>query len=210
MHSHKNSSPALPWPQRLIILSIVGFCLIGSYVFTAYPAPTTMSSPGGLMDIGHQLISPLHLLAPTIGPWIWWTGSLLLNLLYAGFLIYALCYGRGIRILLALALAAFLHGLCWHLTLLPPPPDILWQFPITNLEPARINDFWFSGHVAAIMVLAWFISAHCRYWGLLAWLIVGIMIWLVLATRVHYSIDVAGAFFVSYCLFDWCRRLPLP
>ncbi len=157
-----------------------------------------------LEDLGHMLISPLdQIFSYTVASRIWWAGSILMESCFAVAILAILFWGKGMRLGIGLALIALLHGLLWHLTIMPIPSHILWKFPDPTGEIAMPEDFWFSGHVAYVTLIA-LVAGGCALWlRVLAWLLVVLIILLVLSTRTHYSIDVAGAIFVGYSIYKF-------
>jgi len=161
-----------------------------------------------LYDLGHQLVPPLtQLVGHKVAVWIWWLGSMLMEVCFATVILAILFSGKGMRLGVGLAVIALFHSLFWHLTVLPIPSNILWQFPVPTGEIAMPEDFWFSGHVCYVTLIALSAVNRPLWVRLLAWLFVILVIFLVLATRTHYSIDVAGAVFVAYSIYKFLQSV---
>ncbi len=110
--------------------------------------------------------------------------------------------GRGIRLGICLYVAYFLHWLCLHATRLPPPDDMVWQFPtgVFTLGKPYPGDFWFSGHTANAVLIALATGGQSTWIRVLAWANVAFQILLVLSMRAHYTIDILGGILVAYAL----------
>jgi hypothetical protein len=157
----------------------------------------------GVEDIGHYLVpSMLHLAGRTSTEYAFWLGTLPLELFFGAIALVVLFTGRGMRLGICLYVAYFLHWLFLHATTLPPPDDIVWQFPtgvLTFGKPYE-HDLWFSGHTANAVLIALATRGSRSWIRGLAWGHVAFQILLVLSTRTHYTIDVLGGVFVAYSL----------
>lgn len=77
------------------------------------------------------------------------------------------------------------------------------------------NDLFFSGHVSKLMMLSLlFYGLGSRWWGRAYALLTIFMVWAVLASHIHYTIDVIGALGITptiywLCQYAW-RRMRLP
>jgi hypothetical protein len=177
----------------LYVLSIV----LGSYVIPGY------RHASGVEDLGHRIVPSLDLmLGRETAQYVFWIGTLPLELFFLGIVIAVLVTGRGMRLGLCLYVAYFLHWLFLPATTLPPPDHSVWRFPdgVFTLGRPYEKDFWFSGHTANAVLIA-LATAGSRPWlQWLAWILAGFEILLVLSTRTHYTIDVLGGIFVAYTL----------
>ena len=162
-----------------------------------------------LDDIGHRLVpSLMSLFGEKAATWIWWLGTVSVELCVAVVVLTIAFTGRAIRLGIGLSLICFLHCLLWHITILPIPDDLVWKFPFRAGETPKPNDFWFSGHVANSTLLALYASGQKRGWvKVVSWLYVAFIVWLVLAARTHYSIDIISAFFVAVIVYYITRKL---
>ena len=189
------------WSRAVAIAMIAFFILLSkSFMHLSDHAPIYHLS---LFDIGHKLIPPLDkVFSYETAEWIWWFGSMSMEAVFAVALLSIVFSGKGIHLGFALAIGVLLHSIFWHATILPLPNNILWQFPIPTGEIPKPDDFWFSGHVAYTVMLALAASGQKLWIRLLCWAYVLAIVLLVLSTRVHYTIDVIGSFFVAYTVYD--------
>jgi len=165
-----------------------------------------LSAPGhrhasGIVDLGHHVVPALiDLVGEHRAEWVWWLGTLPLELFFVVIAGVVLLTGKSARLALCLYAMYALHWLCILLTTLPAPDQIVWRFPdgILTLGNPTPRDLWFSGHVANAFVIA-LATRGARPWvRAIAWGLVAFQIVLVLSTRTHYSIDVVGGLFVGY------------
>jgi PAP2 superfamily C-terminal len=188
--------------RRIIAVSVMlvlyGLAVgLGAYSFPAY------RNASGVDDLGHLVVPPL---LPIMGrettQYIFWLGTLPLELFFAAIVLVVLFTGRGIRLGICLYVAYFLHWLFLHATSLPPPDHSVWQFPegVFTLSRPYMNDFWFSGHTANAALIALATRGRRLWIKGLAWGNVVFEILLVLSTRTHYTIDVLGGLFVAYSI----------
>ena len=186
--------------RRLFILSIFAVLYLSSNGLAATQLPGYLNSTG-IRDLGHYFIPPLELmLGENQARYLWWLGTLPLELCYIIIVFVVLCRGKGARLGFCLYSIYFLHWVFFHMSTLPPPDHSVWQFPegIFTLSTPKQNDFWFSGHVANSFLLA-LATSHARVWlKILSWSLFAFEVFLVLSARTHYSIDVLGALFVAY------------
>lgn len=170
---------------------------LGSYVVPGY------RHASGVEDLGHRIVPALELLVGReAAQYIFWVGTLPLELFFLGIAVVVAVTGRGIRLALCLYVAYFLHWLFLPATTLPAPDHSVWQFPegIFTLGRPYEKDFWFSGHTANAMLIALACANARRSIRGLAWILVAFEILLVLSTRTHYTIDVLGGIFVAYTI----------
>ena len=157
----------------------------------------------GIVDLGHYLVpSLLELVGERRAEYVWWLGTLPLELFFGVIAVAVLVTGRGIRLAVCLYAMYALHWLFLHATTLPPPDGIVWRFPpgIFTMSKPYENDFWFSGHTANALVIALATRGLPRWVQAIAWSAVPFEILLVLSTRTHYTIDVIGGLFVGYAV----------
>ena len=165
-----------------------------------------VSAPGyrhasGIVDVGHALVPSLRdLVGEEIAAWVWWLGTLPLELFFLVIAAVVLFTGKGARLALCLYAMYALHWLFLLATTLPPPDGIVWRFPdrVVTLGNPTDHDLWFSGHVANAFVIALATRGGRRWVQALAWSGVVFETLLVLSTRSHYTIDVIGGLFVGY------------
>ena len=185
--------------KRVVALSLmVALYLLavalGAHSFPAY------TNASGVEDLGHYYVpSLLGLFGRERAEYIWWLGTLPLELFFVGITLVVLLTGRGIRLALCLYVTYFLHWLFLHATTLPPPDHMVWEFPpgVFTLGKPYVNDLWFSGHTANAVLIALATAGSRRWVRALAWVNVPFQILLVLSARTHYTIDVLGAVFVA-------------
>jgi hypothetical protein len=164
-------------------------------------APPGYRNASGAIDLGHRLVPSLReQLGERAAEYVWWLGTLPLELFFVAIAGIVLCTGKGVRLALCLYAMYALHWLCLLATTLPVPDDVVWRFPpgIVTLGKPFEHDLWFSGHVANAFVIALATRGRRRLLRAIAWSGVAFEIVLVLAARTHYSIDVIGGLFVAY------------
>src|SRR5205809_1092148 len=84
----------------------------------------------GLRDIGHYYVPSLvELFGEQRAEYILWLGTLPLELFFLGIAIYVLVTGTGVRLAFCLYFMYALHWLFMHVTTLPAPDHIVWNFP---------------------------------------------------------------------------------
>src|SRR5713226_8032490 len=110
------------------------------------------------------------------------------------FLIGRWLFGGSVRPFLGLFLLMALRQLMQAICALPPPPNMIWHFPVfpSLLVTYHIaNDFFFSGHTAIAVFGAIELSRLRRNWlTVVAVLIVIFEVVTVLVLRAHYTMDV--------------------
>jgi len=188
--------------RRVIAVAVMLALYALSAALGAFSLPTYRNA-SGVDDLGHLVIPSLLLMVgKETAQYIFWLGTLPLELFFVGIALVVLFTGKGIRLGICLYVAYFLHWVFLHLTTLPPPDHSVWQFPegVFTLSKPYPNDFWFSGHTANAVLIA-LATAGSRPWlkGL-AWGNVFFEILIVLSTRTHYTIDVVGGIFVAYTI----------
>jgi hypothetical protein len=202
-----SGAAAISGPARWRALALILLLLGASRLFMHLPLP----SPAygfELYDLGHRWVPALHRLFPQpAAGWIWWFGAASLALVFTAVLAAILWRGAGARLGVALALATTAHSLFWHATILPIPDDLVWRFPLYTGETPEPNDFWFSGHTALAALYALAAGGRAVWVRVCAWAYLAFIVFLVLSARAHYSIDVIGAFFVSYAMYRLAGRL---
>ena len=165
-----------------------------------------LSAPGyrhasGIVDLGHHVVPSLReAVGERTAEWVWWLGTLPLELFFVVIAGVVLLAGTGARLALCLYAMYALHWLFLLATTLPAPDHIVWRFPdgIVTLGNPTERDLWFSGHVANAFVIALATRGSRRWVQAIAWGGVAFETLLVLSTRTHYSIDVIGALFIGY------------
>jgi len=170
---------------------------LGIYVFPGY------RHASGVEDLGHRLVPSLELMVGReTAQYVFWLGTLPLELFFVGIAFAVLFTGRGIRLALCLYASYFLHWLFLPATTLPVPDHSVWQFPqgVFTLGKPYEKDFWFSGHTANAMLIALATGESATWLRCLAWSLVAFEVLLVLSTRTHYTIDVLGGIFVAYTI----------
>ena len=191
-----------PMARRIISLAamlvLYGLSVaLGIYSFPAY------RNASGVADLGHLAIPPLLLIVgKEMAQYIFWLGTLPMELFFIVIVLVILFTGRGIRLGICLYVAYFLHWLFLHATTLPPPDYSVWQFPegVFTLGKPYEKDFWFSGHTANAVLIALAAGGSRAWIRWLAWSFVAFEILLVISTRAHYTIDVLGGIFVAYTI----------
>lgn len=191
---------------RLKALLVFALLIIASILWMYIDIPHI--EYGGLLDIGHTLVPSLrNTIGEAAAAWLWFIISFSFVILMSLIIARVLLLGKGKKLLLSFGIIAFLHGLFWHLTFFPIPADIVWQFPLPTGEVPTPYDFWPSGHVAYGFLFAFYATTQLtRKWAVCAWLFVIALIYMVLATRTHYSIDVIGSLFVTYSIWNLCKK----
>jgi hypothetical protein len=173
-------------------------------------APPGYPNSSGIADLGHRLVPPLlALVDERTAEYVWWLGTLPLELFFVAIVGVVLFTGRGVRLACCLYGMYALHWLCLLATTLPTPDRVVWRFPpgVFTLGHPCPHDLWFSGHVANAFVIALATRGMRPAVRALAWTGVVFETLLVLSTRTHYSIDVIGGLFVAYTAhrlsLDW-------
>lgn len=186
--------------QRIVIGALLLLLYVLSYWLAGVDPPGYLHA-SGIRDLGHAIVPSL---LPVIGEnrseFLLWAGTLPLELFFAGIFIAAVFRGVGTRLAVCLYAMYLLHWLCRLLTTLEAPDEIVRDFPdwvLTFGSPGK-NDLWFSGHVANAFIIALASRGLDARISAIAWLYLAFQVWLVLATRVHYTIDIIGGLFVAY------------
>lgn len=170
---------------------------LGEWSFPAY------RNASGVEDVAHLAVPPLlAILGRERAEYVFWLGTLPVELFFLAIALVVLFTGKGIRLGIGLYFAYFLHWLFLHATTLPPPDHMVWRFPegVFTLGRPYPNDFWFSGHTANAVLIALATVGRRPWIQGLAWANVVFQILLVLSTRTHYTIDVLGGIFVAYSI----------
>ena len=188
--------------RRIIAVSVMLVLYAMSVALGACSVPAYKNA-SGVDDLG-QLVVPslLLMVGKETAQYIFWLGTLPLELFFVGIALIILFTGKGIRLGICLYVAYFLHWVFLHTTTLPPPDHSVWQFPegVFTLSKPYVNDFWFSGHTANAVLIALATAGSRPLLKGLAWGNVAFEILLVLSTRTHYTIDVLGGIFVAYTI----------
>jgi hypothetical protein len=205
--------------RRVIALAAMLLLYLLANALAAWSFPAYRSA-SGVEDLGHRLVPPL---LPILGleraQYVFWMGTLPLELFFVVIALVVLFTGKGIRLGICLYVAYFLHWLFLHATRLPPPDDMVWQFPtgVFTLGKPYPSDFWFSGHTANAVLIALAAGGRSKWIKGLAWANVAFQILLVLSMRAHYTIDILGGIFVAYSLHklsldaaEWLDRHATP
>ena len=188
--------------RRIIAVTVMLALYALSAALGAFSLPTYRNA-SGIDDLGHLVVPSLLLMVgKETAQYIFWLGTLPLELFFVGIALVVLFTGKGIRLGICLYVAYFLHWVFLHLTTLPPPDHSVWQFPegVFTLSKPYVNDFWFSGHTANAVLIALATAGSRPLLKGLAWGNVAFEILLVLSTRTHYTIDVLGGIFVAYTI----------
>lgn len=189
--------------KRRIIAVAVMLVLYGLAVVLGACSVPAYTNASGVADLGHLVVpSLLVTLGKETTQYVFWLGTLPLELFFVAIVPIILFTGKGIRLGICLYVAYFLHWVFLHATTLPPPDHSVWQFPpgVFTLGKPYPDDFWFSGHTANAMLIALATARSRRWIQALAWGSVAFEILLVLSTRTHYTIDVLGGIFVAYTI----------
>jgi len=187
---------------RIIALGLI-LVLYGSAVALGTWSIPAYRNASGVDDLGHLAVPALLLvLGRDAAQYVFWLGTLPLELFFVAIVLVILFTGKGIRLGICLYVAYFLHWVFLHATTLPPPDHSVWQFPkgVFTLGKPYVNDFWFSGHTANAVLIALATGGRRLWIKGLAWGNVAFEIVLVLSTRTHYTIDVLGGIFVAYTI----------
>lgn len=186
------------WQARAITICFMLFLFLCALFFMhTKPEAIYLALP----DIGHQLIPNIRTTCGNCAPYIWWVGSFSEEVYAVILMLVIAIKGKGKKWGIAFAIVAVMHAICWHFTVLPTPPDILWQFPFRTGQVPMSDDFWFSGHVGAALLLVLYTQNKTVWIRIAGYLYLIFIIWLVLATRTHYSIDILGALFATYVIY---------
>ena len=107
----------------------------------------------------------------------------------------------------AAALFFFIRALCIASTNIGIPPDHI----IPNIDEIDSfqffrNDLFFSGHTGAPFLIALLIWKDI-FWRNLFLIISVIMAFTVISMRLHYTIDIIGAYFITYGIFHIAEKL---
>lgn len=93
----------------------------------------------------------------------------------------------------------------------PFPKHIVWHSPgflslTVPYDPTR--DFFYSGHTASLIIITLeFYTLGYRWFTLLPVISLIYMMNMLLITRVHYTIDIAGGIFYAFFLYNFASRL---
>jgi hypothetical protein len=188
--------------RRLRIVAVLAALYAVAVALGSLPSPGYRHACG-IVDLGHAVVPPLvDVIGERAAEYVWWLGTLPLEILFIVLAGVVLLTGRGVRLALCLFAMYALHWLVVLLTVLPAPDGIVWHFPpgVVTLGKPFASDFWFSGHVANAFVVALATRGRPRWLRAIAWAGVPFETLLVLATRTHYSIDVVGGLFVGYTI----------
>ncbi len=188
--------------RRVIAVSVM-LVLYGLAVALGECTVPAYKNASGVEDLGHLVVPPLLLMVgKETAQYVFWLGTLPLELFFVVIILIILLTGKGIRLGICLYVAYFLHWVFLHATTLPPPDGSVWQFPkgVFTLGKPFVNDFWFSGHTANAVLIALATGGRRPWIKGLAWGNVAFEILLVLSTRTHYTIDVLGGIFVAYTI----------
>jgi hypothetical protein len=186
--------------ERVRVVAVLAV-LYGVAVALGATSPSGHRHACGIVDLGHALVPPLRdAIGERAAEWVWWLGTLPLELLFIVLVVVVLATGRCVRLALCLFAMYALHWLVALATVLPAPDGIVWRFPpgVVTLGKPFASDFWFSGHVANAFVVALATRGRPRWARVIAWAGVPFETLLVLTTRTHYTIDVVGGLFVGY------------
>ena len=185
---------------RLRVVAVLAVLYAGAVALGAVASPGYRHACG-IVDVGHALVPALKdAVGERAAEYVWWLGTLPLELLFIVLVVVVLATGRCVRVALCLFAMYAFHWLVALATVLPAPDGIVWRFPpgVVTLGKPFASDFWFSGHVANAFVVALATRGAPRWMRAIAWAGVPFETLLVLATRTHYSIDVIGGLFVGY------------
>lgn len=188
--------------RRVIAVAVMLVLYVLSVALGGCSVPAFKNATG-VDDLGHLVVPSLLLMVgKETAQYIFWLGTLPLELFFIGIGLVVLFTGKGIRLGICLYVAYFLHWVFLHTTTLPPPDHSVWQFPegVFTLSKPYLNDFWFSGHTANAVLIALATTGRRPWIKGLAWGTVAFEILLVLSTRTHYTIDVLGGIFVAYTI----------
>src|SRR4029077_13906873 len=122
-------SARAPMVKRTIAVAVMAglyglSVALGTYVLQGY------RHASGVEDLGHRLVpSLLSLVGPEAARYVFWLGTLPLELFFVGIVLVILTTGKGIRLGICLYVSYFLHWLFLPATSLPSPDYSVWQFP---------------------------------------------------------------------------------
>ena len=192
-----------------VLLVVIG--LIIRY-FLAHITLPGYTNQNGITDLGHYIVPPL---LPMVGlkntQIIWWASTLVLELLVCIVWVRLVITGRGRQFLFTFSTIQALAWITWHTTVFTVPDYISWQNPswAWSLTVSHTSDFWFSAHVASATIFLFYLRGLPIFLKTLAWAFFVFQVWLVLACRVHYTVDVIGALFVTYTIQSLTSKLRL-
>ncbi len=103
------------------------------------------------------------------------------------------------------ALFFFIRGICISSTYIGIPPDHITPHLNININIFTIvqffrNDLFFSGHTGIPFLIALFFW-NFKYFRNIFIILSIIMAFTVISMRIHYTIDIIGAYFITYGIF---------
>jgi len=108
-------------------------------------------------------------------------------------------------IIFSFALFFFIRGICISSTYIGIPPDHITPHLEININIFSVvqffrNDLFFSGHTGIPFLISLFFWSFTLFRNIFI-IISIIMAFTVLSMRIHYSIDIIGAYFITYGIF---------
>ena len=108
-------------------------------------------------------------------------------------------------IIFTFALFFFIRGICISSTYIGIPPDHITPYLDININIFSVvqffrNDLFFSGHTGIPFLISLFFW-NFTYFRNLFIIISIIMAFTVISMRIHYTIDIIGAYFITYGIF---------
>jgi hypothetical protein len=133
------------------------------------------------------------------------------------FLLVWSIWGPSFRPFVGLLILFALRQICQALVTLPPPVGVIWRypgFPSLFVTYGVANDLFFSGHTALVVYGAAELGRLGPVWLVAAILLGAFEIFVVLALRAHYTLDVFAGLVTALLvagladqLAPWCDRL---
>ena len=176
----------------------IGMVLIlAAYIITSARLLEMRDHVDGIQDLFHILTEPIsdwleeHAAVRSI---VLITHAILMDALCALVIFHGLFYDDTLRMQVAMISFYTMRNVCQNVMRFPLPEK--WRFYTPGLPSILISydessDFYFSGHVGAVVMSAF--EFHRKEWYTFSkclWVFAGVIAFVVITTRAHYTVDV--------------------